>query len=105
MLDERWTPWPLLFEPFHLVAAAVRVVVNPVRVFVEGFEIARAGVCEAADGDAADAVGPFRIIVFPGDVVARARREHVDIMLDHETFGDKTAEMFGPAEDLSAISP
>ena len=64
--------------------------------------VARVG--EAADRDAADAVGAFGILVLPGDVVARAGRQHFDVVLRGEPLGDEPAEVLGSAEDLGAVA-
>ena len=52
-------------------------------------DVARARVGEPAHGDAADPVGAFRVLVLPGDVVARARRQHLDLVPLGEALGDQ----------------
>ena len=104
VLDERRAPRPLLLQPLHLVGAAVRVVVDPLGVRVERVDVARARVREAPHGDAADAVGAFRVLVLPRDVVARAGRQHLDVVLRGEALGDEAAEMLGSAEDFRAVA-
>ena len=47
---------------------------------------ARAG--ETPDRHAAHAIGSFRVFVLPGHVVARARGQHLDLVLRGEAFGD-----------------
>ena len=81
VLDQRRAPRALLLEPRHLVVAGVRVVEDPVRILVERGDVARARVLEAPHRDAADAIVALRILVLPGDVVARARRQHLDVVL------------------------
>ena len=46
----------------------------------EALFVARLTDGEAADQRAADAVGAFRVLVLPGSRIARARREHVDVV-------------------------
>src|SRR5262249_10002190 len=104
VLVERGAPRALLLEPFHLVGAVVGVVVDPVRVLVERRQVAGAGVGEAAHVDAADAVGALGVLVLPRHVVARARREHVDLVLRGQPLGDESAEMLRAAEDLGAVA-
>ena len=54
VIDERRRPGSLLLEPFHLIGRVVRVVENPIRVPVEGGDVAGVGVGEPADGNAAN---------------------------------------------------
>ena len=63
-----------------------------------------AGVREPPHGDAAHAVGALGILVLPGDVVARARREHVDLVALGQPLGDEPAVVLGSAEDLGAVA-
>src|SRR5204863_7587188 len=63
-----------------------------------------AGAGEAPHRHAADAVGPFRVLVLPRDVVARARRQHFDLVLLGEPLGDKAAVVLGSAEDFRAVT-
>ena len=55
---------------------------------------------EAADRDAADAVDALGVLVLPGDVVAGAGRQHLDLVLRREALGDQAAEVLGAAEHL-----
>jgi hypothetical protein len=103
VLDEPRTPRALLLQPLHLVVAAVRVVIDPVRVLVERVEVARRGVGEPADGHAADPVGPLGVLVLPRLVVARARREDLDLVLCGEALGHEPAQVLGSAENLGAV--
>ena len=82
----------------------MRVVEDPVRVAVERLDVACSRVREAPDRHAAHAVGAFLVLVLPGDVVARAGRQDIDIVLGSEAFGDEPAQLLGPAEDFGAIS-
>ena len=95
---------PCCFSHSISSSRRVRVVENPVRIAVEGGDVARALVREAPDGDAADAVGPFRILVLPGDVVAGAGRQHLDVVLRREPLGDQPAVVLRAAEHLGAVA-
>ena len=64
VLEQRRAPRTLLPQPLHLVVARVRVGEDPLRVAVERVDVARPGVGEAPDRDAADAVGAFRVSFF-----------------------------------------
>ena len=50
------------------------------------------------------AVGAFRVLVLPGDVVARARRQHVHLVVIGQPLGDQPAVVLGSAEDLGAVA-
>ena len=104
VVDQRGTPGPLLLQPLHLVGAAVRVVEDPFRVLVERREIARPRVREAPHRDPAHAIGSFRVLVLPRDVVARAGGQHLDLVLLGEPLGDEAAVVLGSAEDLGAVA-
>ena len=104
VLEQRRAPRPLLPQPLDLVVAGVRAGEDPLRVAVEGLDVAGARVGEPPDGDAADAVGAFGILVLPGDVVLRAGREHFDLVLGGEPLGDEPAVILGAAEDLGAVA-
>ena len=103
VLDEAGAPRPLLLQPLHLVGAGVWVPVDPLRVGVERADVARGRVREPPHRHAADAVGALGVFVLPCDVVARAGREHVHVVVAGEALGDETAEMLGPAEDFRAV--
>src|SRR5262249_32737537 len=103
VVDKRGTPGSLLLQPLQFVRAAVRRGVNPFRIEVEGIEVARPCVCEPPDSDAANPIRSFRVFVFPRDVVARARREDIDIVLSGEPLGDETAQMLRTAEHFGAV--
>jgi len=64
VLDKRRRPRSLLLQPFQLILPRVRIIEDPVGVFVERRQVARARGREAADGHAADTVRPFGILVF-----------------------------------------
>jgi hypothetical protein len=59
---------------------------------------------EPPHGDAADPIGAFRILVLPGDVVARTGREDVHVVAERHPFGDETAVVLGSAENLRAVA-
>ena len=77
---------------------------DPLRVLVEGREVARARDGEAAHGDAADAIGAFRVLVLPAHVVAGAGRQDVDLVLRREALRDEAAQVLGSAEHFGAIA-
>src|SRR5580693_6532226 len=104
IVDQRRAPWPLLLEPLHFVGATVGIGVDPVRVLVEGRDVAGAGVREAPHRDAADAVGPLGVFVPPGDVVAGAGRQDVDLVLRDKPLGDQPAEVLGSSEHLRPVA-
>ena len=104
VLDEARRPRPLPLQPLHLVGGAVRILKNPVGVAGEICEVARLRVRKAANRDAAHAVGAFGVIVFPGDVVARARRQDIDIVTLREPFRRQAARVFRSAENLCSVS-
>ena len=104
VLDQRGTPRALLLQPFNLVGAAVRIVVDPVRVPVEGLLIARSCVGESADGHTAHAIRALRILVPPRDVVAGAGRQHLDLVLPAQAFGDQPAQLLRAAEHFGAVA-
>ena len=101
---QRRAPRALLLQPLHLVLARVLVVEDPLRVAVEGVDVARLRVGKPADRDAADAVGALRVLVLPGDVVLRAGGQHFDLVPRREPFGDQAAVILGSAEDLGAVT-
>ena len=82
----------------------MRVVEDPLGVAVEGIDIARARVRKAPHGDAVDLLGAFRILVRPRDVFASAGGQHLHVVLAGHPLGDQTAVIFGPAENLQAVS-
>ena len=104
VLEQRWTPRALLLQPFHFIVAAMRVIEDPLGVAVERVDIARAGVGESAHGDAAYAVGSFRVFVLPGDVVLCAGGQHLDVVLRRQPLGDEPAVILGAAENLGAVA-
>ena len=57
-----------------------------------------------ADGHAANPVVSFRILVLPGDVIARARRQHLDVVALHEVLGEQPARILGPTENLGPVA-
>ncbi len=97
-------PRSLLAQPLHLVVARVLRGEDPLRVAVEGLDVARARVGEAADGHAADTVGALGVLVLPRDVVLGARRQDVDLVPGREALGDQPAVILGAAEDLGAVA-
>src|SRR5471032_2386787 len=103
ILDERRGPRALLLQPFHLVGAAVRVGVDPLRILIERL-VARAGIREPPHGHAANAVRALGILVRPRRVVARAGRQHVNIVLRREPLRHEPAQVLGSAEDLRSVS-
>ena len=104
ILDQARGPGPLPLQPLHLVGGVVRVLKNPVGVASEICEIPDVRVRKAANGDAAHAVGAFGVIVLPGDVVARARRQDIDIVTLREPFSRQAARVFRSAENLCSVS-
>ena len=66
--------------------------------------IPRLRVRKAANGDAAHAIGAFGVIVLPGDVVARARRQDIDVVTLREPFCRQAARVFRSAENLCSVS-
>src|SRR5205814_4526576 len=64
-----------------------------------------AGPCsrEAADSDPANPVGSLRVFVFPGDVIARARRQYLDIVLSDQALREQPAQLFRSAEDFAPV--
>src|SRR5688572_13737268 len=77
---------------------------DPVGVTGEICEIPDVRVRKTADGYAAHAVGAFGVIVLPGDVVARARRQDIDIVTLRKPFSRQPARVFGSAENLCSVS-
>ena len=71
---------------------------------MKSVEVPRLRVRKAPNRDAANAIGAFGVIVFPGDVVARARRQHVDVVTLRELFGRQAARVFRSAENLCSVS-
>jgi hypothetical protein len=104
VFEQRGTPRSLLPEPLHLVIARVGRREDPFGVPVEDVDVALLRVCEPADGDAANAVGALGILVLPGDVVLRAGRQHVDLMLRREPLRYQAAVVLRSAEDLRSIT-
>ena len=47
---------------------------------------------------------PSGVLVLPGDVVLRAGRQHLDLVLRREPLGDQPAVVLGSAEDLGAVA-
>src|SRR5918998_1378570 len=103
ILEQRRTPGALHLEPLQLLVAAVLVGEDPVRVLVEGLNIAHLRVGKAPHGDAANAIRALRIFVLPVDVVAGAGRQHLDVMATGEALGDQAAVILGSPEDLGAV--
>ena len=77
---------------------------DAIRELIERVDVARPRGGEPPDGDAAKPIGALRILVLPGDVVAGARGEDVDLVVLGDALGDEAAVEFGPAEDLGAIA-
>ena len=96
VFEQRRAPGTLLPQPLHLVVSGVGARENPLRVAVEGMDIAGPGVGEPPDGHAADPVRAFGVLVLPGDVVRRARREHFDLVLRREPLGNQPAVVSDP---------
>src|SRR5688572_32223237 len=82
----------------------MRVVEDPVRILVERRDVARARVLETPYRHPADPVVPLGIVVLPGDVVLRARRQHLDVVLGGEALGNQPAVILGSAENLGAVA-
>ena len=59
---------------------------------------------ETADGDAVDLLDAGRRLVAPGDVVARARREHLDLGVPREALRDVARVQLGAAVDVGAVA-
>ena len=57
-----------------------------------------------ATRDAATAIRAFGVIVFPADIVLRARRQHIDCVALREAFRRQTARVFRSAENLCPVS-
>src|SRR5438105_3051462 len=104
VLQERRAPGSLLTQPFNLIFAGMRGVEDPFRVAVERIDVARPAVGEAANGHTADAIGSLRVFVLPADVILRAGREDVDLVLRREAFGDETAVVLRSAQNLGAVA-
>ena len=54
--------------------------------------------------DAVDRLLAGRQLVLPGDVVARARRQHLDVGVAREPLGDVSRVQFGAAADVRAVA-
>src|SRR5437868_10089482 len=102
--DQRGTPGTLLLQPVELIVSRVRVVENPVRVTVERGDVAGSLVREPSDRDAADPVGPLGILVLPGDVIARAGRQHFHLVLRREPLGNQAAVKLRAAQDFGTVT-
>ena len=103
MLDQRRAPGALSLQPFELVVGAVRVGVDPVRVLVEALDVTGPIVGEAMHGHAAYAIGALGVLVRPGDVVAGARGQDLDVVPRGEPFRHEPAEILGTADDLGPV--
>ena len=59
---------------------------------------------ETSDGDTVDAPDSHWKFVAPGDIVCRARREHLDVRVPREPLGDVARVQFRAAIDVAAVS-
>ena len=59
---------------------------------------------KAAHRDAVDSLHASRIFIAPGDVVARASREHFDIGVARKMLGDIAGVQLGAAVDVGAVA-
>jgi len=82
----------------------VRLLEHQVRQLAELSGVPRVRDREAPHGDAVDLLLAGRQLVLPRDVVARARRHHLDVGMPRETLGDVARVKFGPAADVRAVA-
>ena len=104
VVEQRRAPWALLTQPLELVFPRVRAREDPFRVTVERMDVAGPGVGEPTNGHATDAVRAFAVLVLPGNVIGRARSQHIDLMTWRQALGDQPAVILGPAEYLGAVA-
>ena len=102
--EQARAPRPLPLQPFLLVRRRMVVVEYPVGVFIERLQVPRAVVRETSYGHSADPVFALPVLVFPGDVVARAGGQHIHLMPAGEPLGDQPAVILGAAEYLRAVA-
>ena len=85
-------------DPFLFVCAAVRFGRQPRRELVERIRIVRLVHGEPPHQHAANAIRAFRRFVLPRQRVARAGRQHVDVVALAHLFGEQPARVLGPDE-------
>src|SRR5436190_8278352 len=91
IFEQAGRPRPELLHPFDFVVTCMPVREDPLGVTSELARVAHARRRETSDRDATGAIGALGIFVLPRRVVLRARREHVDLMMFRQLFGDQPA--------------
>jgi hypothetical protein len=80
------------------------VVKDPVRVLVERRDVPCPVVRETPNGDPADPVLTFRVLVLPGDVIAGTGGQHLHLMPAGEPLRDQPAVILGATEYFRPIA-
>ena len=103
-LDQERRERSLPPHPLGLVEERVRGGVEPVRVAPERAHAARAVHGEPAHADPVDRLHARRVDVPPGEVVARAGGQHLDVVVGRERLRHAAALVLGPPVDLGAVA-
>ena len=82
-------------HPLELFGSCARAGEQPARELLEGSSIVALGDREMPHQHAANAVCALGVFVFPGQRIARARRQHVDVVALADLLGEQPARMFG----------
>ena len=102
--DERRTRRPLGIEPLQLVEIRVLLLEDALGARGKELHVPLAIDREALDRDPVDGLRAGRIVVVPGDVIARAGRQHDDLRVRRQMLGDIARVQLSAAVDVGAIA-
>src|SRR5262249_51269849 len=102
--DESATRGAFGIEPAQLVSNRVVLVKHALGLLSEDERIALLFHCEAADGNAVDALDSRGELVAPRHVVGGARRQNFDVAVSREVLRDVTGVELGAAVDCFTVS-
>jgi hypothetical protein len=104
-LDQGRAAGALPLHPFVLVGLGMGVGEDPLRIAVEGLDVARIVHVEPFDRDAVDDRIPLGIFRGPGDVILGRRGvDGADVPSGDEALGDHLAMDFGAAHDFGPVA-
>ena len=103
-VDQAGRRGPQPADPFLFVRQAVRLGDQPGRELLERVGVVRLVDREPPDQHAANTVGPFRRFVLPRHRLARARRQHLDIVALADLLGEQAARVLRAAGDVAAVT-
>ena len=104
MPQQRRALRPFGVEPLQLVEMGMRVIEHAIGPSAEHARIARVIDSKPAHRHAVHHFRARRIVVAPRDIVARARRQHVDVGVLRQVLGDIAGMQLGAAVDVGAVA-